>query len=310
MTTFTVNFDSLQFMPRKVLFILIDDSASDANPWTWTDGSGDGLIHGSADEDTYDLEGKIEASEFLDIDDFTFTNGGFSPIDLSPAVWLDVSDISTLFTDDLKTTPVTSDGDVVGAWADKSGNGDDALQTVGGDKPLYKTGIQNELPALLCDGAGDHLATVAFSEALSQPNTIVYVARSNSGQGAQFYFHDGIGVANRNATLVNTTSAPDGWRLFAGAFYNTANVMTRDAFIMFEGVFNGASSEMYEDGALIEPAGDSGANTLTGLTVGGRHDGIQTLTGYMAEYIVIPRLLTVTERASLTTYLNSKWAVF
>ena len=38
------------------------------------------------------------------------------------ALWLDASDLSTLFTDSARTTPVASSGDPVGGWADKSGN--------------------------------------------------------------------------------------------------------------------------------------------------------------------------------------------
>ena len=72
-------------------------------------------------------------------------------------LWLDADDISTLYQDSGKTTAVTSDDDPVGAWADKSGNGYDLLQTANDERPLYKTSIQNSLPVLRFDGTDDNL---------------------------------------------------------------------------------------------------------------------------------------------------------
>ena len=53
--------------------------------------------------------------------------------------WYDPSDISTLWQDSARTTPVTSDGDPVGAMDDKSGNGNNALQVTDAKRPTYKT---------------------------------------------------------------------------------------------------------------------------------------------------------------------------
>lgn len=64
----------------------------------------------------------------------------FVPSELADLqIWVE-SDISTLYQDDAKTTPVTADGDPVGAWEDKSGNGNDF--TIGSSpdyRPTYKT---------------------------------------------------------------------------------------------------------------------------------------------------------------------------
>src|SRR5262245_6309093 len=62
----------------------------------------------------------------------------FSP--LSPFLWLDPSDLSTLFQDAGMTTPVTEDGDPVGAMLDKSGNDHHALQATEAFRPTYHTG--------------------------------------------------------------------------------------------------------------------------------------------------------------------------
>lgn len=54
-------------------------------------------------------------------------------------IWLDPSDLSTMWQDAAKTTAVTSDGDPVGYIADKSGNGFYFSTAVSTVRPTYKT---------------------------------------------------------------------------------------------------------------------------------------------------------------------------
>lgn len=53
--------------------------------------------------------------------------------------WFDASDLSTLFTDTSGTTAVTSDGDRVALWKDKSGNNYNLTQATLGNRPTYRT---------------------------------------------------------------------------------------------------------------------------------------------------------------------------
>jgi hypothetical protein len=80
--------------------------------------------------------------------------GSFVPSDLPGLIlWTDVSDTDTLFQDSGKTTPVTANDDPVGAWADKSGEGNDVIQATASARPLYKTTYIDS------DGAGDFLSS-------------------------------------------------------------------------------------------------------------------------------------------------------
>ena len=68
----------------------------------------------------------------------------FLPTDITGLkLWLDFSDATKLYTDAGKTTPVSSDGDVIGAAEDKSGQGNDATQNTTNLKPIYKIAALN-----------------------------------------------------------------------------------------------------------------------------------------------------------------------
>src|SRR6266404_4958086 len=56
-------------------------------------------------------------------------------------LWLDSSDWLTLYQDTGMTTPITADGQPIGAVSDKSGSGNHALQAVAGKRPLAKVAV-------------------------------------------------------------------------------------------------------------------------------------------------------------------------
>jgi hypothetical protein len=65
---------------------------------------------------------------------------------LTPSMWLDAADPSTLFTDTAGSTPATVGGRV-GRWSDKSGNGWSGTQEETGSRPLLT--VANGLPGVL-----------------------------------------------------------------------------------------------------------------------------------------------------------------
>jgi hypothetical protein len=78
---------------------------------------------------------------------------GFSPLDLSPALWLDAADTST----------ITASGGSVSQWNDKSGNGRNVTQATGLNQPTTGSATQNGLNVLSFDGSNDSLVSAAFT---------------------------------------------------------------------------------------------------------------------------------------------------
>src|SRR6185436_20066173 len=64
-----------------------------------------------------------------------------------------------------------SEGDAVGTFTDRSGNGYHLTQATGSKKPLYKLNVANGRPALSFDGSNDTSATASFG-ATTQPVTV------------------------------------------------------------------------------------------------------------------------------------------
>lgn len=107
--------------------------------------------------------------------------GGFQLSDISGYVLdLDWQDATKLYTDAAKITPVSSDGDVIGAVEDKSGQGNDAIQSTTSKKSLYKINIINSLPVGRFDGIND---AMEMPIALQNAKTIFIAGKLNNVPG-------------------------------------------------------------------------------------------------------------------------------
>ena len=236
--------------------------------------------------------------------------GSWLPNSLSGLqLWLDGSDKTTLFQDSAKTTPVTADGDVVGAWADKSGNGNDVLQATTANKPLYKTGIKNGLSALLLDGTNDWLQG-AFTQ-LSQPYNVIAVAQLDAtvvNNNTSTHIIDGNDAVNRAILFQRSTPTPDSWAFNAGTSIDNGN--SDSNWNLWYVLFNGASSDLRINGASVA-AGDAGAQNLDGITIGSKNDGTSNYwKGYINELLIYDPSLSTANRTLLEAYINSKWSIY
>lgn len=93
-------------------------------------------------------------------------------------IWLDPSDLSTLFQDPDGLVPVTADGDAVGLFLDKSLYGNHAYQPVPSRRPKYRT--NGWLHWLEFDGVDDYLTAQAISAFESTEFIVANAAMSNS----------------------------------------------------------------------------------------------------------------------------------
>lgn len=79
-----------------------------------------------------------------------FRGGGFSPLSLSPMIWLDASQLGL------------SNGASVSSFTDLSGNGKHFVQGTSANQPVFRSSGINSLGAVESDGVDDFMTLAAF----------------------------------------------------------------------------------------------------------------------------------------------------
>lgn len=194
----------------------------------------------------------------------------------------------------------------VAQWDDLSGFNNDAAQSTAANQPTYKTGILNGKPVVEFDGTDDYLLTDAFSSAISQPNTVFVVWKTNT-TGTQFAI-DGIASGSRHG-IFQGTGGGNNVAFYAGSTQSYSKTTPFDAAIISSALFNGANSEVWENGES-KLTQNLGSHNLTGITVGVRQGfSIGFLDGDIAEVLIYDRALTENERVQVELYLDGKYQV-
>ena len=150
----------------------------------------------------------------------------FTPLSVSGlSLWLDFSDLFTLFTD-AGVTNVSTDGDAIYQANDKSGNGYHVSQSNIGSRPLYKTGANgiNWRSIGQFDGSNDYLSRsvsnwlsgnsegCVFIVSQVASHSASYAALSSADEGGTsylisfapyHYLYDQIFFYKRNGSSIN-----------------------------------------------------------------------------------------------------------
>ena len=198
-----------------------------------------------------------------------------------------------------------NDGQTVSTWSDESTEGNDLTGSA-----IYRENGINGNPSLEFDPAQDHGFTGTMTTSL-QPNAVFAVFEwfrtFDEDDGLYRIFITRDSFTNLDA---RNTSGDLGWNMFAGQFFGGS----QDAGIqMLTGLFDGASSEIRENG-VVTNTGDPGSDG-TGETagVGIDADGLSAETtqiweGYIGEILVIPDPQNH-DIASIESTLMSKWGI-
>ena len=266
-------------------------------------GGATGTVHGGQSGSTF--TGTItryrEITTYVDTSNFIAS--GALPFNLGLSSWYDATDITTLFTDAAKTTAVTSNGDRVGCWADKSINGYDMTQTTSSKRPTYDTTTmtQNSLSFSGTTGTSDSLQN---STSKSTYNLFAVVQSSATTSRVLFgfdsadnkYIHYDIGNTVYNAPPDKSYNSVS--NSYDGLGDGNPHILTID-------LLNFVQRDFIQ---YIQNSPSQTNGTASGTYIGRRHNSSdeQEFEGNIVELLSYNRKLTSSEIAQVEDYLNNK----
>ncbi len=230
---------------------------------------------------------------------------GFSPSDISGLeLWLKADAITGL-----------NDGDAVTTWSDSSGNGYDATQSVAGQKPLYKTAIQNSLPAVRFDATNDVLKTQA--DATLKPFSVFAVIKVADLSAVRTLIGSWNGANDTTATggISIDLSTTYKTRVLKAeiAVVGTSTATPTTATLLIGVTYDGSGNYAFYKNGVGDGSGTNDQTFTAGrkILIGAvRPDGTAPFNGDAFEIVVYDSVLDSTQRGNVQTYLNDKWAVY
>jgi hypothetical protein len=197
--------------------------------------------------------------------------------------------------DDLGDVEGLTGSSTIGNWTDRSTQGNDATQTVEGEKPVYQVGVVNEHDVARFDITNDGMDTT-LSQSLSYTVVLVY-AHNQGGSGNRR------AVQGSNNWLMGPYA--NNHQVYNGAFINGGATDGNFHIHVFRG--ETANAEYYIDGAFI---GSNGQSTAPGTFALGAEGGFgEPADSDIAEVLVYDRFLTLAQIAALEAYLSLKYNI-
>lgn len=256
----------------------------------------------------------------------------FNLSSLSLALWLDATDSSTLFTDNACTTQVTTDGDAVACWRDKSGFNRDFLQVDSAFRPLYLTssigglkGLDFEGGQFLEDEDGElyvngfdafEFFVVVESDQTNTDNGVMVTQVPNGGDNAISIRYDADGWRSNCVNCVKSALRTESSGAQGSQVESLDNTQTLDPQILgaswstgkaLDLLINGESSQMYNDGVLTGLV-----NSSTTFILGkGTKDNASNRgwDGRIVEVIFLNTELSLDDRSRMMNYLKTKYQI-
>lgn len=229
-------------------------------------------------------------------------------------LWLDFSDMSSLYQDSTGTVSVTAVSQPIGKVLDKSGNSNHAAQTASSRQPVFQT------DGAFFDGVDDFLKTIAAVN-YGQTNYLeVFLKIKSLYRSTSFYggvtIESGDPTYKANGAGGFISLAPEANDLItAGSNTSSSNVavLYPGSGRVYDGVYSIRinNSEVALLGkALSYSTQKTGATAIRTdfLNIGARtQSGTPNLSfyGYIKQLVIVNRELTALERSNLTAFLES-----
>jgi len=249
----------------------------------------------------------------------------FNPLSLSPALWLDASDSSTLFDATSGGSLVAADGGVA-RIEDKSGNFRHFTQSSSTSRPLRRVSVQNGRDAVEFDGSNDimfmsagldifqnvpGITWLAVVKWLTEPTTTRIFASAATNNNSIARSLIGAGAVSKKTRFQSrrndgdTPFAQAGTNDVPATFYIQVAVMDYQNQTMRQWV---GSTQNASDTSVLTSGNTSNTNS-TNVAIGAFHTETAPSNIQIAELFAFSRALTDSERELLANYAVSKYNI-
>jgi len=236
---------------------------------------------------------------------FLAAAAGFTPLTLSPALWLDAADAST----------ITSSGSPakVSQWNDKSGNLRHAKQSTSANQPVTGSTTQNSRNVISFTASSSQFMTTDNGFDWSTTGVSIFViAKCNDTADFKIAIaqqDDGANIG-RVVYAFDTGEQPYS-NIGAGQDLLTATTSWLLVRITMASGSNQTKSLVKNAGAETVTATRTLNESAGTLRIGsGKGVASSFMDGHIGEIIIYPTVLSAINISSVETYLNAKWAVY
>lgn len=186
---------------------------------------------------------------------------------------------------------------LVTAWADQSGNGNNAVPV---NNPIYVSSLINSKPSI------DFFTNTAYFDLVSNIDpikTIFCVYKTNtSPQNYQAIVEANIGLYSAIAS--------DQFGTYLGEEIGYSSLTANTSYILMVESDDGINSNGYVNGTAYSDSSGGGFVSRGYVQIGAGQNGTQPCNGYISEVIIYNRVLTTPERQQVEAYLNTKYAIY
>jgi hypothetical protein len=246
----------------------------------------------------------------------------FSPLQIGGLItWLDASDTATLYTTTGMSTAATADGDKVGRWLDKSGNGFDAQQSTLLNRPTLKLATMAGHRCVDFTGSPVAMGCSAMVKTLSEW-TMIFAVQPYADYGDYRMFanlgYDGVLAENNDQNAAILVTELTTGNIYTQHKLNTAGPVaysdTNPQVLGWQWIGSGSNNlKIYKNtGAAIAQATDAATGTMAinGYSLGANYrQNASYMSMRLSEMLLYSRKLTTAELNRARSYLASKWGV-
>ena len=261
--------------------------------------SGSSSVRVSNLNDSYDVTTSVDLElpniNFTDSDGITTSVPSMEDIVATPFPYIAIlADGNTVLWVDASQNVTKNGANKVSIWGDKSGEGNDLLQTTGSSQPLWSAN------GILFDGVNDFMKALPFT--LVQPEMVYIVFKQITWKLHEFIF-DG-----DTALVLNQYPTSSALQMYGGAALTNTN-LPLNTFGIVRLLYDGVNSKfIINDTTPV--TGDAGTSTSGGFTLGTRNSAANLFSNIEVKEIIIRKVAdAATDEALIYQYLSNKYGI-